>query len=250
MDLLTLFPSALSVADIVILAASAMISSAITAAMGIGGGILLLTIMAGIVPIAALIPVHGLVQLGSNGSRAVMTRDHIEWSLCKRFLIGAMMGAIAASLIVIQLPLQWIELAVASFILYMVWGPKPAKQQLSYKGQFLAGSFTTIASMFVGATGPLVAAFIHRNGMDKLPTTATFATCMSGQHLLKMLVFSVVGFSFWQWLPIVLLMICSGIVGTWLGLKVLKRTPSQYFSYIFKGVITVLSLRLLWQALG
>ena len=56
------------------------------------GGVLLLAIMAGIVPAAALIPVHGLVQLGSNGNRALMTRRHIDWPLLRRFALGALAG--------------------------------------------------------------------------------------------------------------------------------------------------------------
>lgn len=100
---------------------------------------------------------------------------------------------------------------MALFILYLVWGPKPGSAQLSEKGQFLAGGGTTFISMFVGASGPLVAGFVHRQSYDKEATTATFAACMSVQHLLKMLVFSLVGFAFWQWLPLIILM----ILGEW-----------------------------------
>ncbi len=195
MDLL---PASLSLLDACILIATAGFTSLLTGAMGIGGGVLLLAIMAGIVPAAALIPVHGLVQLGSNGNRALMTRRHIDWGLLKRFALGALAGALLASLIVVQLPLQWIQFSVAAFILYLVWGPKPAQRSLGAAGQVLAGGFTTLVSMFVGATGPLVAGFIHRHDMDKLATTATFAGCMSVQHLLKMSVFTAVGFAFWE----------------------------------------------------
>ena len=51
-------------------------TSAMTAAAGIGGGVVLLAIMATVYPPAVLIPVHGMVQLGSNGGRALlMTGD-------------------------------------------------------------------------------------------------------------------------------------------------------------------------------
>lgn len=247
MDLL---PASLSLLDACILIATAGFTSLLTGAMGIGGGVLLLAIMAGIVPAAALIPVHGLVQLGSNGNRALMTRRHIDWGLLKRFALGALAGALLASLIVVQLPLQWIQLSVAAFILYLVWGPKPAQRSLGGAGQVLAGGFTTLVSMFVGATGPLVAGFIHRHDMDKLATTATFAGCMSVQHLLKMSVFTAVGFAFWDWLPLVAAMILAGTLGNWLGLKLLDRMPAAQFKRVFRWVVTLLALRLLWQAAG
>lgn len=233
-----------------LLTLSAAATSFMTAAMGIGGGVLLLAILASTLPPAALIPVHGLVQLGSNGNRAWMTRAHIDWSMVKFFGLGAIVGAISASFIVIQLPLFLIQLSVALFILFLVWGPKPKQKQMSDKGHLAAGLGTTLASMFVGATGPLVAGFVHRQSYDKLEATSTFAACMSLQHCLKMLVFTLIGFSFWQWLPLILLMILGGLLGTWLGLKMLNKIPPQHFKQVFRFIITLMAIRLLWQSIS
>lgn len=234
----------------VILLLVSALASFITAALGIGGGVLLLATLASAIPIAALIPVHGLIQLGSNGNRALMTRPHVDWQMVKYFAIGAVIGALVASLIVVQLPLQMIQLAVAGFILFLIWGPKPKKRELSVYGRMMAGGLTTLASMFVGATGPLVAGFVHRGDYDKLTHTATFATCMTFQHCLKGVVFIGVGFAFWQWLPFVATMIASGAVGSWLGLKALNRIPAHHFKRIFRIVITAMAIRLIWQAVG
>lgn len=224
-------------------------TSFITAALGIGGGVLLLAVLSQILPLAALIPVHGLVQLGSSGNRAWMTRRHVDWQVVGLFLGGAVLGAVAASFVVVQLPLDLLRISVALFIIYLVWGPKPAKVSLSSTQLFAAGGLTTLLSAFVGATGPLVAAVLHRRKLSKLQTVATFATCMSFQHLLKGVVFSVVGFAFSEWLWVILLMIAAGVVGTWLGLKVLNRIPTAMFSWVFRGVVTLLALRLLYQGL-
>jgi len=227
---------------------SAAGTSFITAAMGIGGGVLLLVIMASVLPASALIPVHGLVQLGSNGNRAIVMRKHIDWDMVIGFSLGAVIGSIMASFVVVQLPLTFIQISVALFILFLVWGPKLGKHQMGKKGLVVAGAGTTFASVFVGATGPLVAGLVHRQGYDKHSSTANFATCMSMQHLVKIFVFSFVGFAFWEWLPIILLMVLGGMVGTWLGLKMLNRIPEKQFKVLFKTVITILALRLLWQA--
>jgi len=225
-------------------------TSFMTAAVGIGGGALLLAVMATLMPVTALIPVHGLVQLGSNANRAWMVRAHIDWGMVRFFAIGALLGALLASVVVVQLPLVAIELAVAGFILFLVWGPKPQAREMSAAGRVVAGAITTLISMFVGATGPLVAGFVHRNAYEKLQLTATFATCMTFQHSLKALVFMSVGFAFWQWLPLTLMMIASGALGTWLGLKLLNRIPGEFFRLAFKAIVTLLALRLLWQALA
>lgn len=224
------------------------LTSFITAAMGIGGGVMLLAVMASILPPLALIPVHGLVQFGSNANRALMTCRHIHWPMVLRFSAGAVLGAVIASQVLIQLPVDWIQRSVALFILYMVWGPKPKKLAVSAAKTFFAGGLTTLISMFVGATGPLVAAFIHRLDKDKLSTTATFSTCMSFQHITKAAVFGAVGFSFASWILPILLMIAAGTFGTWLGLKLLNRIPGHLFRRGFALIVTLLALRLLWQS--
>lgn len=224
------------------------LTSFVTAAMGIGGGVMLLAVMATILPPLALIPVHGLVQFGSNANRALMTWRHIHWPMVLRFSGGAVLGALIASQVLIQLPVDWIQRAVALFILFMVWGPKPKKLAVSGAKTVFAGSLTTLISMFVGATGPLVAAFIHRMDKDKLSTTATFSACMSFQHVTKAAVFGAVGFSFANWILPVLLMIAAGAFGTWLGLKLLNRIPAHLFRQGFTLMVTLLAVRLLWQS--
>lgn len=223
------------------------LTSMLTAAMGIGGGVLLLAVMATTVPAAALIPVHGLVQLGSNGNRALLTREHIDWRLLLLFTFGAMTGALIAFFVVVQLSVEVIQLCVAGFILFLVWGPKLSKHEMPPMGLVMAGAGTTLVTMFVGATGPLVAAFVHRLGYEKYRTVATFAACMTVQHLLKMFVFGLIGFAFTDWLPLITLMIIGGFAGTWIGLHVLKKVPADRFQVIFKLLVTALALRLIWQ---
>lgn len=224
-------------------------TSFMTATLGIGGGMLLLAVMASVLPVAALIPVHGLVQLGSNANRAMMTWRYVDAVMLKYFCLGAVVGAVVASFVVVQLPLMFIQLAVAGFILFLVWGSKPKAREMSPLGRMLAGGFTTLISMFVGATGPLVAAFVHRTQANKMQLTATLASCMTFQHSLKAFVFTFVGFSFFTWLPLTVAMIISGAIGTWLGLKLLNRIPADKFKMAFKLIVTVLALRLIWQAL-
>ena len=99
-----------------------------------------------------------------------MTRTHVDKQIVMYFSFGALLGGILASFIVVQLPLVFIQFAVSGFILFMVWGKKPKAHELSPIGRSIAGFITTILSMFVGATGPLVAAFVHRSVADKMRT--------------------------------------------------------------------------------
>ncbi|SEG82781.1 sulfite exporter TauE/SafE family protein [Marinobacterium lutimaris] len=243
-----LLPPDLALAEALLLIVTAGFTSMLTAAMGIGGGLLLLAVMGQMVPLTALIPVHGLVQLGSNANRALMMRKHIDWRMAGLFTAGAIPGAILASMVVVQLPLVTIQLCIGLFILWLVWGPKLSKHELSKASFMLMGALTTVLTVFVGATGPMVGAFIHRNSFDRFRTVGTFATCLSVQHMLKAAVFSFIGFSFIDWLGLSLLMIASGALGTWIGLNLLKKIPPERFSLIFKTLVTLLALRLIWLA--
>ncbi len=83
---------------------------------------------------------------------------------------------------------------------------------------------------------------------ERFTTVATFATAMCLQHAPKALVFGVAGFVFHEWLVFILGMIACGFAGTWIGLHMLRTMSNQLFSQAFNILLTVLALRLLWQA--
>jgi len=245
MEMLT--PASLSPMLALVLVITAGFTSFLSAAMGIGGGLLLLIIMANVMPIAALIPVHGLIQLGSNANRAVMTRAHVQWDIWRYFVFGALGAAVLASLVLVQLPASVLQIGIGVFVLLLTWGITPKKRELSKFARGLVGFITTFLSMFVGATGPLVAALIHAQRADRHQLVATFSACMTVQHGLKLIVFIALGFAFTPWLALVSLMIAAGWLGTWLGLKMLNRFSQEKFAFWFKLVLTGLALRSLYQ---
>ncbi len=246
-----LMPEQLDALTTLLLMLAATATSALTASIGIGGGILLLAIMAVIIPPAAIIPVHGMVQLGSNFNRVILTLHHVDWRLLLAFTPGALLGAWLASLFLVQLPTSTLQLTIAGFILFLCWGPKVPAMALGRVGTFFAAGFSTFISMFVGATGPLVAAFVkQQHSGDRFRTVANFAACMSLQHLTKAFVFGAAGFMFKEWLGLIILMILSGAVGTWIGLRLLKRMSNEHFTLIFNGLLTLLAVQLVWQALS
>lgn len=198
-------------------------------------------------PIVAL-PVHALVQIGSNAGRAWMLRSHIMQSLVGWFIPGSLIGVIIASQIIVDLPTQWLQLILAAFILWAVWAPKVSSIAVPDKAYFAVGGVTSFATMFLGATGPLLAAFLSPDRYGRDRTVASHATCMSIQHLFKITAFGFLGFVLVEWLPLTIAMILSGFAGTWLGRHLLRKLPEATFKMVFKGVLTVLAIRLLYKA--
>ncbi|MFL0427197.1 hypothetical protein ACH0AB_03230 [Moraxella sp. 179-F 1C4 NHS] len=71
-----------------LLALANLLTSALTAITGVGGGMILIGLMPFFVPAAAIVPVHGVTQLVSNATRLV-------WSGCLRlYLFLAIFGGL------------------------------------------------------------------------------------------------------------------------------------------------------------
>lgn len=237
-----------SIEVFIFLVAIACVTSFITAVFGAGGGVMMLGAMAQVLPPQVIIPLHGVVQLGSNSGRALMSWRFVDWGLITRFIPGAMLGILLGSLLLVSLAPAVIYLTVACFILYLCWGPKLPKLVLGTLGTSIAAAVTSFLTLFVGASGPLVGAFIKQLHACKFTTVATFAVAMACQHLMKISVFYHVGFPLLDWLPLLMCMIFSGAIGTFVGLRVLKYMSDKSFHRTFNLILTALAFRMIWQA--
>jgi uncharacterized membrane protein YfcA len=202
------------------------------------------------VPVAALIPVHGAVQLGSNSGRAWHQRANIRRTVALPFMAGTVVGAIAGAFLVVQIPDAWLKIGLGLFIVAITWAKMPWVARLSRAGLSVASALLAVLTMFVGATGPLVSPVLARFlENDRKGLVATHAAVMVAQHGLKIVVFGLAGFAFGRWLPLVAAMIASGFLGTLLGTRLLERMPEEKFRRWFRILITALAINLVWQGL-
>lgn len=226
-----------------LLIAISFASSLITVAFGIGGGAVMLAVLAALLPAAAIVPVHGLVQLGSNTGRAAMMIKHMRLDLLVGFTAGALLGTALGSSVIVQLHPGWIQVCVGLFILWSVLAKPPAFLRRSGP---ITGAFSSFLTMFFGGTGSFVSAFVKSTGADRFVQVATHSTLMTMQHLLKTVAFGFLGFAFGQWMPLIAAMIVAGFVGTVIGRQVLVRTDEGRFQLILSTILVVLALRLVW----
>ncbi len=246
-----LLPPEISALSALVLIAVAFLGSAITAGLGIGGGLTVITVLASLAPPAAVIPIHGVVQWGSNVGRAAVQRAHIDWPIVVYFVLGSLIGAAVGGAVVIQLPEPVLKAVIGLFILYAIWGPM--KFRLARLGPVMmsiAGAFSTFLTMFIGATGPFVLSVLAPRLDERHQLIGTHAACMTTQHTLKILVFGLLGFSFAAWVPLLAAMIGAGFLGTLLGSRLLHWAPEDVFRKVLKTILTVLAVNLLLSAAG
>ena len=204
-----------------------------------------MAVMAVIVPGAAIIPVHGAVQIGSNAGRTAIMLSHVQWTIFGPFLAGSLVGAALGGLAVVQLPVGGLKLALGCFILWTAWGPP-----LGLRGRgvsVVTGTVSSFLTMFVGATGSFISAMVKTFRFGRMEHVATHSACMVAQHVVKVLVFGILGFQFAPYAGLIVAMIASGFLGTVLGKRVLLRSDDIKFHRILSVILTLLALKLIYD---
>jgi len=85
------------------------------------GGITLLSVMLLFLDPFVAIPVHGVIQLVSNGSRTYIQRRHVEWWILLRYAVPLIpMGFIGVE-IARALPPAGLKVAIGVFVLLATW---------------------------------------------------------------------------------------------------------------------------------
>ena len=234
--------------EFTLLCAVSFFGSLITTSVGVGGGTLTLATMALLLPPAILIPIHGVVQLGSNFGRALLLYRVVIREIIPAFLVGTIIGAIVGGQVVVALPVEILQIILSIFILYTVWVPALkayAVKKFTFVGIGAIGAFTT---MFVGATGPLIAPFVAAISRDRKQVVGTHAGLMTIQHSFKLIVFGLIGFSFTPYIPLIISLIIFGFIGTYIGKLALNLLPEHIFRGALKSVLTVMALKLFYDA--
>lgn len=240
-------PPEMSPAVFLVLGAASFMASFITVAFGIGGGAALLAVMATLVPPLALIPTHGIIQLGSNLGRMLLTRGHVFWAAIPGFVLGSVVGAGLGSLLVVSLPPAIVQVAVGGFILWTLLG-KPFTAIRDWP--VTVGAISSFLTMFFGATGLFVATYTKSQALGRHAHVATHATLMTVQHGVKTIAFGLLGFAFGAWAPFVAVMIVLGFAGTVCGKLLLNRMPDARFRRALDLVLLLLAVRLVWGGLS
>ncbi len=228
-------------------------TSALSAVVGLAGGVLLLAALLLYLDPVVAIPVHGVAQLASNASRAWLQRAHVEWPALRPFLLLLVPGGIAGVLLLEAIPADLGRFAIGAFALAAIWLPawfrlRPNRDPASVRRRFLAaGAVAGVANMVFGATGPLMAPFVLSLGLERLATVATLAIVQAAGHTMKIGVFTARGFPFGDYAAGLLVLCIAMVAGSWIGTQLLRRLPAHWFLWMIRGAVTAVSLRLLWQ---
>ena len=225
----------------IILSLASFLGSFITASLGVGGGVFLLLVMVIYLPATVIIPVHGVIQLASNIGRSALLRNFIEWNFLVVFSVAALLGAVCAGFVFFTLPAALLQTLLLLAAVILTWLPIKKPSRPKTFGIASLGFITSFLSMFIGATGLLVAPYIRRLFNERQRIVASHAAAMTVQHFFKILVFGVAGFSFSSYFWLIASMATLGFCGTVAGrFLVLEKFTDERFAFVFKLFITSL----------
>jgi uncharacterized membrane protein YfcA len=139
---------------------------------------------------------------------------------------------------------------IGTFVLIVSWLPKFGRSSATIRQYAFLGFITTLLGMFISATAVLLAPFVAAASPDRRNYAATVAALMAMGHLVKLVAFGLLGVALAAYVPLMLSMIFTAILGTWIGSRVLDRIPERIFRISLQILLTCLALRLVWIGLS
>jgi uncharacterized membrane protein YfcA len=214
------------------------------------GGITLLAFMLLFYEPLVAIPLHGVVQLVSNSSRAVIQRAHLRWDLIwRQSLLLIPMGFVGIEISQALAP-PITRALIGAFVLLATWAPGALllgshPEEIDPNRRFiLLGGTVGLLNTTIGATGPLIAPFFLNLGLTRFALIGTKAACQAFAHIAKIIVFGVVGFAFSEYLTLLIALSASVVLGTMVGSRILNHVNELWFVRLYKGVLTLVALHL------
>lgn len=124
-----------------------------TGALGLGGGVTMLALLATLLPPLLVIPEHGIVQIGSDLGRAVPLRQAVAAALLGAVAAGSILGVGLGGLLLTELPEDPLLLSLGLFALWSSWSPRLRPHASPPAALTLVGTATSFVTGSPGATG-------------------------------------------------------------------------------------------------
>lgn len=242
--------------EVIIVGIAALLTSILSAIAGLGGGVILLLVIAQFVAPTVAIPIQGAIQIVSNGSRAALLRKNVSWPLVGWASVLLLPASFLGVAVATALPENAIRVFLGVFVLILAWRPQLLKfggarsstPQESRPLLIGVGALSGFLNTTVGASGPMTSPFYKAVTVSHVAFVASAATTQVLAHISKLIAFSAGGWSIADHVPMIAVGIAGVIVGSWIGTRLLGRIPELALDKIFKFVLTALALRVLFKA--
>ena len=234
----------MSLLPAVFLIVAAFVTAAISGVFGMAGGLMLKGALALVLPVSATFVAHGLLQLVSNGWRAILHRKFLDWRIIAVFGAGSILAGGVMAFIAVE-PSKATLYLLMGLVPGLLWIPKDwLSLDAARPRQALAcGVAVTGLNLTAGVAGPLLDIFFVRTALTRHQIVATKAGTQVFSHLAKILVYGAPliaanGKGLPPWWVFAFAVPLS-MLGTVIGGRVLERMDDTNFKRVSRWIVTV-----------
>jgi uncharacterized membrane protein YfcA len=213
-----------------------------------GGALIILAITSTVLPIQAIVPIHSTLLIGSTATRVLFFWEHIDWRIAGPFLVGSLFGALIGARIYIELPEALIATAISVLMLVAMWLPKINwRPRIRHPWVIVGFIHTLISTLF--AYGALLHSIILHTDLKRQQVVGTMAGGLTGMGVFKIAGYVFYGFDYSPYLVTIAAAVGVSFLGTAVGKKLGSRLSEEKFRLIYRVLITITALRLLYVGL-
>ena len=241
---------------LLVLGAVVLIMAAVSASIGPAGGVVF-AVVAAVLPAPAVVPVHAALQLGGTSIRLGLLRRYVDLRVLGAFAAGSVAGFAPAAMLAshIELPPDLLRcgLGLATIGPVLLRNPVGAAAGTGtrrLRPLAVLGGWSSFLALFVGATGPVVGAVLSRSFADPRRRVAVLTSCIWLQHAAKVAIYTTLGFSIRQYLPLLGFLLGASAVGAVVGRRVLTTVSAPGLTTAFEIVVVGIGAYLFATATG
>lgn len=230
---------------------AAFVTATVSGVLGMAGGLLLMGALLLVLPATTAFVAHGLLQLVSNGWRAVLHRQHVCGRIIAWYALGSATAAalLAAVRYVPSKPLTYLFLGLVPLL---VWLPKGWLRLDAARPAHAvaAGLAVTSVNLVAGVAGPLLDVFFVRTTLGRHAVVATKAATQVLSHTAKVVLYGGPLLAGGGDLPVLVLLLAVplSMLGTVVGGRLLDRLSDASFRTATRWVVSAVGVTYLVQA--
>lgn len=202
-----------------------------------------------VLPVATIVPIHSTLLIGSTSTRALFFWREIDWRIAAPFLTGSVVAVMLGSRLYFTLPENVIAAAISAVMLIAIWLPEVSWRPKLRQPWVIVGFIHSLLSTLF-AYGALLHAIILHTGLNRRQVVATMAASLTGMSAFKIAGYALNGFDYAPYFEIIGCSIIAAFFGTWVGKLVIDRISEALFRFVFRALVTVTALRLLYVGLA
>jgi uncharacterized membrane protein YfcA len=230
-----------------------LVTATMSGVFGMAGGLLLMGALTLVLPVSAAMVTHGIMQLASNGWRAILHRAHIRWATIGFYVMGSVAASGILTLVSYSPSKAWVYLFMG-LVPFITWLPlsRFALDAQKAPQAVAAGFLVTGVNVAAGVSGPLLDIFFVRTGMTRHQVVATKACSQVFAHFAKIVFYGapLLGHADAQMPPwwVFAFGIPLAMLGAVLGGRILDRMTDKSFLAWTRYIVTAIGVLYLVQA--